>query len=55
METKNQTGQESAQPSSTADYALPDDAGCGELLKKAILYARAEWPAMKRVLENGDV
>ena len=55
METKNQTGQESAQPGSTADYALPDDAGCGELLKKAMLYARAEWPAMKSVLESGDV
>lgn len=34
METKNQTGQESAQPGSTADYALSDYAGCGELLKK---------------------
>jgi len=29
--------------------------GCGELLKKAVAYALAEWPAMKRVLENGDV
>lgn len=38
-----------------ADYALSDDAGCGELLRKALRYARAEWPAMKRVLENGDV
>lgn len=38
-----------------ADYALSDDAGCGELLKKAMRYARAEWPAMKRVLESGDV
>lgn len=38
-----------------AEYALSDDAGCGELLKKALRYARAEWPAMKRVLENGDV
>lgn len=40
---------------SIADYALSDDAGCGELLKKAMRYARAEWPAMKRVLESGDV
>ena len=38
-----------------ADYALSDDAGCGELLKKALRYARAEWPAMKRVLESGEV
>lgn len=38
-----------------ADYALSDDAGCGELLRKALRYARAEWPAMKRVLESGDV
>ncbi len=38
-----------------AEYALSDDAGCGELLKKALRYARSEWPAMKRVLENGDV
>ncbi len=38
-----------------AEYALSNDAGCGELLKKALRYARAEWPAMKRVLENGDV
>ena len=38
-----------------ADYSLSDDAGCGELLKKALRYARAEWPAMKRVLESGDV
>ena len=38
-----------------ADYALSDDAGCGELLKKAMRYARAECPAMKRVLESGDV
>ena len=37
------------------DYALSDDAVCGELLKKAMRYARAEWPAMKRVLESGDV
>lgn len=38
-----------------ADYALSDDAGCGELLKKALRYASAEWPAMKRVLESGEV
>ena len=30
-------------------------AGCGALMKKALKYALAEWPAMKRVLENGDV
>ena len=29
--------------------------GCGALMKKALKYALAEWPAMKRVLENGDV
>lgn len=28
---------------------------CGALMKKALKYALAEWPAMKRVLENGDV
>lgn len=38
-----------------ADYVLSDDAGCGELLSKALRYARAEWPAMKRVLESGEV
>ena len=38
-----------------AEYALSDDAGCGELLRKALRYARAEWPAMKRVLESGDI
>ncbi len=38
-----------------AEYAWSDDAGCGELLKKALRYARSEWPAMKRVLESGDV
>lgn len=37
------------------EYALSDDAGCGELLRKALRYAWAEWPAMKRVLESGDV
>ena len=30
-------------------------AGCGEMLKKALKYASGEWPAMKRVLEDGDV
>ncbi len=30
-------------------------AGCGPLLKKALVYALREWPAMKRVLESGDV
>jgi len=29
--------------------------GCGELFEKAVKYALAEWPAMKRVLDNGDV
>lgn len=38
-----------------AEYAFSGDAGCGELLRKALRYARAEWPAMKRVLENGEV
>ncbi len=32
-----------------------DFAGCGELLRKALKYAIGEWPAMKRVLECGDV
>lgn len=34
------------------------DAGqteCGEKLMKAVKYAISEWPAMKRVLENGDI
>ena len=30
-------------------------ADCGEMMKKAIRYALGEWPAMKRVLECGDV
>lgn len=30
-------------------------AGCGELLKKALKYTIGEWPAMRRVLESGDV
>ena len=30
-------------------------ADCGEMMKKAIRYALGEWPAMKRVLESGDV
>ena len=38
-----------------ADYALSDDAGCGELLRMALRYARAEWPAMKRVLESCEM
>lgn len=38
-----------------SEYALSEDAGCGELLRKALRYARTEWPAMKRVLESGDV
>lgn len=28
---------------------------CGEKLMKAVKYALSEWPAMKRVLENGDI
>ncbi len=32
-----------------------DYAGCGEMMKKAVRYAMGEWPAMKRVLECGDV
>lgn len=30
-------------------------AGCGDMMKKAVRYALGEWPAMKRVLECGDV
>ena len=37
------------------EYAESDDVGCGELMRKALRYARTEWPAMKRVLESGDV
>ena len=37
------------------EYAQSDDVGCGELMRKALRYARTEWPAMKRVLESGDV
>ena len=36
-------------------FRKSDFAGCGELLRKALKYARGEWPAMKRVLECGDV
>ena len=36
-------------------YEASGYAGCGTLMKKSIKYALAEWPAMKRVLENGDV
>ena len=36
-------------------FRKSDFAGCGELLKKALKYAIGEWPAMKRVLECGDV
>ena len=36
-------------------YKIFDDPGGGALMKKALKYALAEWPAMKRVLENGDV
>ena len=30
-------------------------AGCSEMMKIAVCYALGEWPAMKRVLEWGDV
>lgn len=57
---------ERLRPGSTADimkrieerlevFGKSDFAGCGELLKKALKYATGEWPAMKRVLECGDV
>ena len=57
---------ERLKPGSTADimrrieermevFRKSDFAGCGELLKKALKYAIGEWPAMKRVLESGDV
>lgn len=36
-------------------FRKSDFAGCGELLRKALKYAIGEWPAMKRVLECGDV
>ena len=36
-------------------FRKSDFAGCGELLEKALKYASGEWPAMKRVLESGDV
>lgn len=36
-------------------FRKADFAGCGELLRKALKYAIGEWPAMKRVLECGDV
>ena len=36
-------------------FRKSDLAGCGELLRKALKYAIGEWPAMKRVLECGDV
>lgn len=36
-------------------FRKSDFAGCGQLLKKALKYAIGEWPAMKRVLECGDV
>ena len=36
-------------------YRKSDFAGCGQMLKKALKYAIGEWPAMKRVLECGDV
>lgn len=36
-------------------FRQSDYAGCGEMLTKALKYASSEWPAMKRVLECGDV
>lgn len=36
-------------------FRKSDFAGCGELLRKTLKYAMGEWPAMKRVLECGDV
>ena len=36
-------------------FRKSDFAGCGELLRKVLKYAIGEWPAMKRVLECGDV
>lgn len=36
-------------------YRKTNFTGCGKLLKKALKYAIGEWPAMKRVLECGDV
>ena len=57
---------ERLKPGSTADimrrieerlevFRKSNFAGCGELLRKALKYAIGEWPAMKRVLECGDV
>lgn len=36
-------------------YEATGYAECGTLMTKAIRYALAEWSAMKRILENGDV
>lgn len=36
-------------------YEASGYAGCGVLMAKALKYASAEWPAMKRILENGAV
>lgn len=36
-------------------FRKSDFAGCGQMLKKALKYAIGEWPAMKRVLECGEV
>lgn len=36
-------------------FRKSDFAGCCQMLKKALKYAIGEWPAMKRVLECGDV
>ncbi len=36
-------------------FGKSDFAGCGQILKKALEYAIGECPAMKRVLECGDV
>lgn len=36
-------------------FRKSDFAGCGQMLKKALKYAIGEWPAMKRMLECGDI
>ena len=68
--TRGMTGDarliERLKPGNTADimkrieerletFRKSDFAGCGQMLKKALKYAIGEWPAMKRVLECGDV
>ena len=36
-------------------FRKSDFAGCGQMLKKALKYAVGEWPAVKRILECGEV